>query len=164
MPAARLLCSLLLFAASDPASADPSSAGCPWEGDAVAVKTRDHTLWLCQQGQPVARFSVALGRGGVGKRERGDARTPLGIYPLGDPRPSRRFRTFIPIGYPTLEQTARGFSGGDVGIHGPDRRKARLPAAKDDWTLGCIATATYDDLARIASFVRLRRPSMVVIH
>ncbi len=128
----------------------------------MAVATRDHTLWLCQQGRPVARFRVALGRGGVDKRERGDARTPLGVYPLGQPRPSRRFKTFIPIGYPTSEQASRGFSGGDVGIHGPSRQKTPLLDAGDDWTLGCIATTTDDDLARIASFVRERSPPVLI--
>jgi L,D-transpeptidase catalytic domain len=102
----------------------------------VAVVTRAQALWLCLEGRPLARFTVALGFGGVDKRERGDARTPLGVYPLGDPRPSRRYRTSIPIGYPTKEQVARGFAGGHVGIHGPDCLRARAPAAFGDWTLG----------------------------
>jgi murein L,D-transpeptidase YafK len=130
----------------------------------VAVATREHALWLCQEGRPVARFRVALGRGGVDKREKGDARTPVGVYSLGEPRPSRRFGTFIPIGYPTPEQAARGFSGSDVGIHGPDRRKGWLRRATRwiDWTLGCIATATDDDLARVAAFVQERKPLVVI--
>lgn len=162
MSIARFLSSVLVSGVTGLAAASPPEAPCPPEGDAVAVATRDHALWLCRQGWPVARFAVALGRGGVDKRERGDARTPLGVYPLGDPRPSRRFRTFIPIGYPTSEQVAQGYSGGDVGIHGPDRRRAGVAMAAGDWTLGCIATATDGDLARIASFVQEWRPTVVI--
>lgn len=159
---ALILSSLILapFAGLSPLS---SSVACPRRGDAVAVTTRDHALWLCDKGRPVAMIRVDLGRGGVGKREKGDARTPLGSYSLGTPRPSQRFGTFIPIGYPTPQQTARGLSGGNVGIHGPDRRTATLGgSSRIDWTLGCIATVNDDDLALITAFVQERRPLIVI--
>ncbi len=146
-----------------PAAAGPDSA-CPAEGPLVLVDTSSHTLSLCSEGRPLARFRVALGRGGLAKTREGDGRTPLGTYALGPPRPSARFGTFIPIGYPTPAQRARGFTGRDVGIHGPHRRAAWLGSLSTwmDWTAGCVATGTDEDLAVISAFVRAGRPRVVL--
>jgi len=137
---------------------------CPPSGDAVVVLTRAHELWLCANGAAPARFAVALGRGGVGKHRRGDARTPLGTYPLGLPRASERFGTFIPIGYPTPAQAARGRSGAAIGIHGPPRGMdgSRYLVTGLDWTLGCIATGSDEDVGAIAAFVRRRQPAIQI--
>ena len=137
---------------------------CPDGVSAVAIDTDRRQLWLCRDGEPEARFSVALGRRGVDKRRLGDQRTPRGAYRLGDPRPSRRFGTFIPIGYPTPDQAARGFTGSAVGIHGPPRGMAEpeYPTTGVDWTQGCIATGTDDEVAAIARFVRERQPIVVI--
>jgi hypothetical protein len=154
---------LLPALASGPADAlDPSP--CPRSRDAVVVVTDRRELWLCSGGAPAAQFTVALGRSGVGKRRRGDGRTPLGIYPLGDPRPSTQYGTFIPIAYPTPAQAARGFTGTAVGIHGPPRgiEGAGYPVTEVDWTQGCIATGTDEDVDAIAAFVRARRPRLVI--
>ena len=137
---------------------------CPASGDAVVVQTATHRLWLCTAGTAAARYAVALGRGGVGKRRRGDGRTPVGTYPLGAPRPSARYGTFIPIAYPTPAQAASGFTGSAVGIHGPprgfDSRDSLVTAV--DWTLGCVATGSDEEVGAIAEFVRTRRPSIVI--
>src|SRR5512138_3184523 len=113
-------CGLAFVAAWARAAEEPASP-CPASGDAVVVLTADRALWLCTAGTPAGRFEVALGRNGVGKRRRGDGRTPLGRYVLGAPRPSARYGTFIPIAYPTAAQASRGFTGSAVGIHGPPR-------------------------------------------
>ncbi|WP_242342056.1 L,D-transpeptidase family protein [Anaeromyxobacter terrae] len=142
---------------------EAEAAPCPDVGDHVVVDTRARVLWLCTDRHAVARVRVALGRGGVDKEREGDGRTPLGAYTLGEPRPSR-FGTFIPIGYPTAAQRARGLSGSNVGIHGPGRRLSWLGRASTwvDWTAGCVATGTDEDIARVAAFVRERRPSIVL--
>lgn len=155
---------LLALARAAPAEEQRPSP-CPRSGDTIVVLTDARALWLCAGGAPEARFPIALGRSGVGKRRRGDGRTPVGTYALGDPRPSARYGTFIPISYPTRAQAARGFTGGSVGIHGPPRG---MDAARDypvtelDWTLGCIATGTDEEVGAIAEFVRARRPSVVI--
>ena len=130
----------------------------------VVVATRDHALWLCESGRPVASYRVAIGRGGTGKRVQGDNKTPLGSYPLGDPRPSSRFGIFIPIAYPTPEQRIHGFTGADVGIHGPDRRFrwAGSLSTSVDWTAGCVALGTDDEAQAVASWVRKRSPSVTI--
>jgi murein L,D-transpeptidase YafK len=130
----------------------------------VVVATNDHVLWLCENGRPTASYRVALGRGGTDKRVQGDNKTPLGIYPLGAPRPSARFGTFIPVEYPTPEQRRQGFTGTDVGIHGPDRRFrwAGRMNAWFDWTAGCIALATDEDLQSVAAWVQKRKSTVTI--
>jgi murein L,D-transpeptidase YafK len=168
MSAARPSCGFLAVLLAVPVAAaeprPPTSPGCPPVGDSVMVFTREHELWLCHDGEQVGRHRVALGRGGLDKRRGGDGRTPLGTYELGEPRPSRRFGIFIPVVYPTPEQAAQGFSGTEVGIHGP-RRRAPAPGRRanpDDWTLGCIATETDLEAERVAEFIRERKPLLVV--
>jgi murein L,D-transpeptidase YafK len=129
----------------------------------VTVIARKRELWLCQGGAAVARFPVAMGRGGFDKRRKGDGRTPLGTYTLGTPRPSARYGLFIPIDYPTPDQAANGFTGSDVGIHGPPRGVTEeYPTTAVDWTQGCIATGMDTDIGMIAEFVRARQPVLVV--
>src|SRR5262245_24399140 len=102
------------------ATADPSDH-CPKAGPIILVDTSKHQMRLCENGAPLKQFYVALGSGVTGKKKQGDNKTPLGTYALGVPRKSVKFGTFIPIGYPTPVQAKQGYSGGDVGIHGPDR-------------------------------------------
>ena len=149
---------------SQPAAAAGIPSPCPAQGDALVVVTRTRALWLCTAGAPGRRFAVALGRRGVGKRRRGDGRTPLGAYALGAPRASVRYGTFIPISYPSPRQAARGFTGGALGIHGPPRGMAapEYPVAETNWTLGCIATGTDEEIDAIAEFVRAREPRVVI--
>lgn len=137
---------------------------CPILGEVVTVIARKRELWLCDQGTAVARFQVAMGWGGVDKRRQGDGRTPLGTYALGSPRPSSRFGVFIPIDYPTPDQAANGFTGSNVGIHGPPRGQTvpDYPTTAIDWTDGCIATGVDEDIDAIAEFVRSRQPVLVV--
>jgi murein L,D-transpeptidase YafK len=142
--------------------ADPVPCSSP--GAEVVVTTKSHRLWLCDGAQAIASYRVALGRGGADKRVQGDNKTPLGTYALGAPRPSSRFGTFIPVAYPTPEQRARGFTGADVGIHGPDRRFRWMGPANAwfDWTAGCIALATDDEVQAIVGWVRQRNPNVTI--
>ena len=153
------------LAAPIPAAAPaPPAVLCPESGEVIAVITRKRELWLCIDGAPAARFEVALGQGGLDKRQKGDRRTPLGTYELGAPRLSGRYGIFIPIVYPTREQAAQGLTGGDVGIHGPPRKlpEPEYPTTAFDWTLGCVATGTDADIEVVATFVRERKPMLVV--
>jgi hypothetical protein len=164
LPRARpCLAAFALALASVGAASDHAVGPCPSSGDAIVVLTSRRELWLCAEGS-ASRFAVALGRNGVGKRRTGDARTPLGTYALGTPRTSTLYGTFIPIGYPTPGQAARGFTGAAVGIHGPPRGMSapEYPATEVDWTLGCIATGTDEEIRAIAEFVRERRPRVEI--
>jgi murein L,D-transpeptidase YafK len=143
-----------------------SPGPCASLGSAILVQTAAHALTLCEAGQTGETFRVALGTGGVGKQRQGDAKVPLGTYPLGTPRASSSFGTFILIGYPTPAQRRAGFTGSAVGVHGP-LRSARLRASEEntafDWTLGCIAVGSDDEIERIAAWVREKRVTRIVI-
>ncbi len=155
---------LLVLICNPIAVAGASDLPCDADGHLVVVETTAHTLWLCSERRAVGRFKVALGRGGLDKRREGDGRTPLGAYSLGSPGPSARFGTFVPIAYPTPEQRARGFTGRNVGIHGPDRRATWLGTLSTwiDWTAGCVATGTDEEIRAVAAFVRERSPRVVL--
>jgi murein L,D-transpeptidase YafK len=128
---------------------------------AVVVLTAGRRLVLCQAGRAVAVHRVALGAAGVGKRREGDRKTPLGRYPIGPPRPSLDFGTFVPVGYPTAAQAALGFTGTAIGIHGPPRW---LPDGTErDWTAGCIALGRAAEIDAVAAWIRRRHVGTVRI-
>lgn len=122
----------------------------------IVVNTAAHRLLLCDRDQQTATFGVRIGSGGVGKTKEGDDKTPLGVYPLAAPRKSQRYGTFIPIGYPTPEQQKRGFTGGSIGVHGPDRLVRWMGSMVNtfDTTSGCVGIATDDEMAKIAAWVK----------
>lgn len=129
----------------------------------IIVDVEKHVLELCQEGRLVKTFRIRLGRGGVGKTREGDGKTPLGVYPLGEPRASRRFGTFIPIGYPTEEQRRMGYTGSDVGVHGPPRWAKWLGDLVNTFDLsdGCVGVARDDEIQVIADWVRATSTSVV---
>jgi murein L,D-transpeptidase YafK len=123
---------------------------------AIVVDVETHAMRLCEEDRVVQAYRVALGRGGVGKTRQGDGKTPIGEYSLGSPRPSARFGTFIPVGYPTPEQKEKGYTGSAIGIHGPDRRFKWLGRVTSwiDWTDGCIAVGRDEDIDSVAEWVK----------
>ncbi len=155
---------LLLFLFLVPA-AGAVSGPCEGLDTVLLVDTDSHSMWMCSGSEAVASFPVALGRGGVDKRVRGDRKTPRGRYELGQPRPSQRYGQFIPVGYPNSDEALRGFSGGSIGIHGPHR--SCLWIGKDstnvDWTYGCIAVATDDEIEIISQWIRDSSVSRIII-
>lgn len=129
------------------------------------VGTAEHRLLLCDQGRPIRSFKVAIGSGGTGKRQQGDKKTPLGTYGLGAPRPSKEFGTFIPVAYPNPSQRSRGFTGADIGVHGPKRlfRWAGAANVTFDWTLGCIALATDEEIGEVARWQKEKGVAAILI-
>jgi murein L,D-transpeptidase YafK len=126
-------------------------------GDArVVVDLKEHMLVLCYRDKVVESFGVRLGRGGVGKSNAGDHKTPIGTYSLGQPRASKQYGIFIPIGYPTPEQRKNGLTGGAVGVHGPDRRVKWLGRLVNtfDTSYGCVGLAKDEEMEMIAKWVR----------
>jgi len=152
----------LVVAAAAPARppTPPRAVVCAAGENAVVVDTGAHRLHLCWRGEVERTFVVALGIDGVDKRRQGDNRTPIGAYPLGAPRASLSFHTFVPVGYPTPAQARMGFTGSAIGIHGPPRGAGGLARLLElvgvDWTAGCIAVATDDDIDEIAGWLRRR--------
>jgi murein L,D-transpeptidase YafK len=149
----------VLWAASLLMCQRSEASECPKGEPSVLMDTAAHALKLCEDGVAVKTFRVALGSAGTGKRRQGDDKTPLGVYSLGAPRASSHFGVFIPMGYPTKEQIAKGWTGGDIGIHGPDRHFALLGGATlwVDWTAGCVAVGSDEAIQAIAAWVKARK-------
>ena len=135
-------------------------------GAHVVVRTVEHKLYLCDQDRAVASsYGVRLARNGVGKTRTGDRKVPLGIYPLGRPRPSKKYGTFVAIGFPLPEQRRRGYTGGDVGVHGPDRRVRWLGRLVNtfDTTDGCVGLSSDREMDEIAAWVRQTGAGRIVL-
>lgn len=110
----------------------------------IHVKKSTHTLELFADKSLVKTYTVAIGPGGSGPKQReGDKVTPVGRYFVGQAIPSQ-FHLFMWVSYPSDTDKKRFESlkaegklpksasiGGDIGIHGGGSR--------GDWTLGCIA-------------------------
>lgn len=156
---------LLLGRGEGRSRADDSRAGAACAAAETSLAIQGHRLYLCQGGRVEQSFAISLGRGGLGKRSDGDGKTPTGTYPLGRPRKSSRFGLFIPVGYPTAAQRGQGFTGGDIGVHGPKRRWSWLGRAANlvDWTRGCIALNRDSEIAAVAEWVTRQRPQTIHI-
>lgn len=129
--------------------------GCEGTDRRIVVLTTEKRLLLCDQGKVAGVFDIHLGRGGVGKTRRGDDKVPLGVYPLGRPRKSDKFWMFIPIGYPTPEQRKLGYTGRDVGVHGPHRHLRWLGPLTNavSSTAGCIGLGKNDQIEKVSAWV-----------
>ena len=131
----------------------------------IVVLTSSRKLLLCDRERVAASFDVHLGRGGAGKTRQGDNKVPLGVYPLGRPRRSSRFWIFIPVGYPTPEQRKRGFTGQDVGVHGPHRMLRWLGPLTNSVssTAGCVGLGSDEQIEAVAAWVRWLRIDRIEI-
>jgi hypothetical protein len=139
--------------------ARPASGVCTGEAPHLVVLAAEHRLWLCDGTQSRGSFSVRLARRGPGKTAAGDGKLPLGSYGLGPPRVSKSYGIFIPIRYPTPAQASRGYSGRDVGVHGPGRAVRWLGRLANlfDTTDGCVGLASDAEMREIAAWVKARR-------
>lgn len=141
-----------------------SAATCPLL-DGINVHTTKRILNICKHGTVIKSFEVALGYKGVGKKQAGDNKTPIGLYRLARPRKSTQFKVFIPILYPTSKQIAAGYTGRDVGIHGPSQSSRvfswlnNLPSA----TRGCIAVGKNNTIEYVANWVKANPGAKVLI-
>ena len=141
-----------------------STATCPLS-NGINVHTSKRILNICKHGTVIKTFKVALGYKGVGKKHAGDNKTPIGLYSLAHPRKSNKFKVFIPIHYPTSKQLAAGYSGRDVGIHGPTQSSSffnwlnNLPYS----TRGCIAVGKNNYLEYVANWVKANPGAKVLI-
>ena len=140
------------------------AANCPLS-NGINVHTSKQILNSCQHGTVIKTFKVAIGYKGVGKKRVGDNKTPVGLYGLSRPRKSTQFKAFIPILYPTSKQLAAGYTGRDVGIHGPTQSSSsfgwlnNLPSA----TRGCIAVGNNNYIEYVANWVKTNPGAKILI-
>lgn len=125
----------------------PPSELAPTMVDSLVVEKRLRTLTAYFNGVPVKRYRVALGRNPVGdKVQRGDDRTPEGLFRIDWRNPRSQYFLALHISYPEPQHRERAARlgvdpGGDILIHGLPPRfqnygKAHL---QWDWTNGCVA-------------------------
>jgi murein L,D-transpeptidase YafK len=137
---------------------------CPL-ANGINVHTTMRILNICKHGTVIKAFKVALGYKGVGKKHAGDNKTPIGLYRLAHPRKSTQFKVFIPILYPTSRQVAAGYTGRDVGIHGPTQSSSlfswlnNLPYS----TRGCIAVGKNNQIEYVANWIKDNPEAKVLI-
>lgn len=124
--------------------------------DGLNIETAKRLLFICSKGNIIKEFKIALGSKGTGKKVEGDKKTPLGLYKLATPRHSTKFGIFIPIQYPTSAQVSAGYTGTNVGIHGPIQPFKWLGPlnALFNWTAGCVAVAKNEHIAFVAKWIR----------
>jgi murein L,D-transpeptidase YafK len=129
------------------------------------VQAKKHILYICENGQRINKYKISIGRRGVGKTSTGDNKTPIGLYQLETPRKSTRFGVFIPIQYPTIQQRAAGYTGQDVGIHGPFWLFGWAGAMNTwvDWTKGCIALENKSQITSIADWLSNHPQAKILI-
>jgi len=122
------------------------------QADQVIVLKHERKLYLMRQGEALKWFRIALGRYPVGqKTERGDGRTPEGIYRiLGRDATSDYYRALW-LSYPNSADRERAKRlgvnpGGGIMIHAvPKGYEPTGPGEPMiDWTNGCIAVTNAD--------------------
>jgi murein L,D-transpeptidase YafK len=155
------------------------SAGEPW----VLVDTGRGVVEVVQEGQVRLRLpDIAIGRYGAARdKQRGDNRTPLGMFRVSRIDPDSPFHLFIGLDYPTPVHARRAAA---AGVIGPDERRAieeafeagRAPPqhtplggfiglhgigrgdpavhARYNWTRGCVAL-TDEQIDRLVPWIRL---------
>ncbi|MCW8329768.1 L,D-transpeptidase family protein [Photobacterium sp. SDRW27] len=103
-------------------------------------------MFLIRNNQIFREYPISLGKQPVGhKQQRGDYRTPEGLYTIDFRNRKSRFHLSLHINYPN-EQDVRNAKrlgvnpGGDIFIHGlPNGKNKPLLYQGVDWTRGCIA-------------------------
>ena len=150
-------------------SGDVHTEPCINKGTILLVDSSSRIMHLCKDDNVDRTYFVGLGENGVGKKVQGDKKTPLGRYTLGKPRKSNGgFNIFIHVGYPTRQQRNEGYTGGLIGVHGPQRDWKDYPEeyniyGTQDWTLGCIAVGTDQDIEEIALWVDRNKVRTIII-
>ena len=142
--------------AADPVA--PPVIHCQGKELHIEVSAAVGLLTLCEQGVATKSYRVSLGSGGMDKKLEGDRKTPIGQYRLGEPKSSVR--------YPTKMQKRAGFTGGDVGVHGPDRDFEYLGdmTVAINWTAGCVALGYDVEINEIADWVHEKHPKFILIY
>jgi murein L,D-transpeptidase YafK len=132
----------------------------------ILVLKRQRRLRLLAGEQVLEEFRIALGREPRGpKIQRGDFRTPEGVYTIEAFHPRSYYYRALRLSYPSPEDRERAARlgvnpGGDIMIHGLDpaiEAKWRSDHWMFNWTRGCIAV-TNREMDVLWTQVRLGTP------
>jgi len=117
------------------------------KADRIVVVKSKHTMTLMAQDRILKVYTIALGRGSSGPKERtGDNKTPEGQYVIDQKNATSRFHLALHISYPNAADRKRAHDagvdpGGAIMIHGVQNGFGWLGSLQHDfdWTEGCIA-------------------------
>ncbi len=130
----------------------------------VVVHKAARQLELWHHDVLLRSYRVQLGRNPIGhKQERGDGRTPEGLYMIDRRNLFSAYHLSLGIDYPRpadIEAArARGVDpGGDIFLHG---RGPKHRFARGDWTDGCIAVRDRE-IEEIYAMVRDGTPVLIL--
>jgi murein L,D-transpeptidase YafK len=132
----------------------------PLQADRVVVAKSRRTLTLLRHGKVLKTYKVALGGEPRGpKTQRGDNKTPEGLYTIDARNPRSQFHLALHVSYPNAADRERARKlgvdpGGAIMIHGLPSAFAYLGPLhrQTDWTLGCVAV-TNSEIEEIWSMV-----------
>ena len=135
------------------------------EADSIVVEKAARRLTLFRNGEPVKVYAVALGRNPVGdKVQRGDLRTPEGLFTIEGRNAHSKFYKALRISYPDIRHATRAAklgvsAGGDIMLHGLASNLTKIGAGHrfKDWTEGCIAV-TNEEIDEIFRAVPVGAP------
>jgi len=121
----------------------------------IEVFKADRVMNLLSYGIPVRQYEIDLGSDPVGhKRQRGDGKTPEGVYHITHVNTQSRFTLSLGINYPNARDLQTSAAAGvdpgdDIFIHGlPNGYGSAVP----DWTNGCVAVGN-TEITEIVSMV-----------
>jgi len=112
---------------------DPQVA--PERADSILILKHDHLLELLANGKVIRTYKVALGSGGLARKERqGDGRTPEGHYVIDSRNAHSAYHKALHVSYPNAEDRKRAAAagaspGGDIMIHGLPTGKGYIGSA-----------------------------------
>ena len=110
----------------------------------VLVNKSERKMYLLAGEKVVKKYRVNLGFEPKGhKTQKGDGRTPEGLYWIDRSNVNSRYYLSLGISYPNARDIERAEAagvnpGGDIFIHGGPRYKGERGK---DWTAGCISVS-----------------------
>jgi murein L,D-transpeptidase YafK len=135
------------------------------KADRIVVVKSKHTMTLMAKDRVLMVYTIALGRGSSGPKERtGDNKTPEGEYVIDQKSAKSRFHLALHVSYPNAADRKRAHDagvdpGGAIMIHGVQNGFGWLGSLQHDfdWTEGCIAV-TNPEIEEIWTLVPVGTP------
>lgn len=145
------------------AEADSSAKPAPPMGlraDRILVIKSERMLSAMRGDAVLRSYRVAFGRGRGPKTADKDKKTPEGVYEGCRLNLASKYHQAILIPYPTTQERRKGYTGGDIEIHGLPHLPLGLQKllggliVRLGSTRGCVmmTDADIDDLAAITAF------------
>lgn len=134
---------------------------------AIVVDLSKSRLYVFDNSQPVPAliedFFISMGRGGAGKVNEGDLRTPLGVYFVQsyispDKLADKYGAGAYPINYPNAWDRMNGKTGHGIWLHGTRSGTYNRPPLASE---GCVVLPN-DDLLSIGSYIDLKNTPMLI--